>query len=647
MYQRLNRPTRHLVHIACVCSSVASFQAFAQSDLAKQREIYEQSQKLLSQGKVSEYQALRPQISNYPLTPYLDYNVFKSSLGLKTPDQIEAFSEKYKDFPFSESIRANYLDELAKAGSWKRYLEYQTDEPNSQKYQCQYYLAKYMTGKRSAAYKGAESLWLNGRSINSACDPLFSRWEASGKRTDDLVLERMKLAFAARNSSLVTYLNKEFKSSSYQSLGSAVEALYKNSNSLVSFSKRRPITDDSKEFTVLGHKLLSRKNTNQAVSVLETVAANQKLSKSQKQEMADETASWLTNTDSSSLAQWRDKALSTSSNLDRLERRARLAIQNGNMKGLEGWIARMPEEGQEDLRWQYWQARVELSKGEKSKAEKRLKAMLGERNFYSAAAAVALNQPVQVSSVIVKNQPDLIKNKQAALARIKEMKVLNKRGSARSEWLYAIHNASLEEKEQLALYAQKQHWYNDSVVATIEGDMWDHLSLRFPIAYQSTYTHYARKHNLSPITLMALSRQESAFNEVIRSPVGARGLMQIMPATASHTAKSFGIAYSGANQLIQPSKNIEIGSQYFESLMDDYNNNRIFSLAGYNAGPSRVKLWRSRTAGRVDAFSFIEAIPFNETRGYVQNILMFETYYRSLLGQQGSFLTSSELKSRY
>ncbi|MGB2080069.1 MAG: transglycosylase SLT domain-containing protein, partial [Vibrio sp.] len=561
-------------------TSLASFNAFAQSDLAQQRQIYNQAQKLLQQGKVSEYQSLRPRISNYPLTPYLDYNVFKSSLRSKTPAQVEAFSKQYKDFPFSESVRANYLDELAKAGSWQRYLQYQTTEPNSEKYKCQYYYAKYMTGQRGAAYKGAESLWLSGRSISSACDPLFSRWEASGQRTDDLVLERMKLAFGARNSSLVTYLSKEFKTANYKSLGSAAEALYKNPTSVVNFSKRRPITQDSQDFAVLGHKLLSRKNTQQAVSVLEQVAANQKLSKTQKQEMADEAASWLTNTESTYLAQWRDKALSTSSNLERLERRARLAIQNGNMKGLEGWIARMPKEGQDDLRWQYWQARVEMAKGDKSKAEKRLKAMLGERNFYSAAAAVALNQPIEIDSVTVKDNPDLIRNNQAALTRIKEMKALNKRGSARNEWLYLIHNASLEQKEQLALYAQKHHWYNDSVVATIEGDMWDHLSLRFPIAYQATYQRYARKHNVSPITLMALSRQESAFNEVIRSPVGARGLMQIMPATASHTARKFGISYSGVNQLVQPEKNIEIGSQYFASLMDDYNNNRIFSLAG-------------------------------------------------------------------
>lgn len=640
-------PKKRKPLLGLLCFSLAGVSSVAHADLAQQRSWYDQAQDLISANKISEYQALRPRISNYPLTPYLDYRVFNSNLSSKTPAQVEAFSKEYQDFPFSESVRANYLDTLAKSGNWQRYLQYQTTEPNTEKYKCQYYYAKYVTGQKSEAFKGAENLWLSGRSIDSACDPLFSRWEAAGQRGDDLVLERMKLAFDARNTSIVTYLAKELQSSQNKALGNAVVEMIKSPSKVVDFSKRRPITEDSQEFTVLGHELLARKNTQQAVSVFEQVAANQKLSKDQRQQMADEAASWLTNTESSYLAQWRDKALSTSSNLDRLERRARLAIQNGNMKGLEGWIARMPKEGQEDLRWQYWQARVEQSKGETKKAEQRLNAMLGQRNFYSAAAAFTLGKPVQVSGIVVKSEPEELASKQKALSRIKEMKALDKAGSARSEWLYLIKHATEDQREQLALYAQQQHWYNDAVVATIEGDMWDHLSLRFPIAYRSTYESYARQHGLDFITLMALSRQESAFNEKIRSPVGARGLMQIMPATATHTARLFNIPYSGAHQLVQPNKNIEIGSQYFASLMDDYNNNRIFSLAGYNAGPSRVKLWRSRTNGRVDAFSFIEAIPFNETRGYVQNILMFEVYYRSLLGKQGSFLTPSEAKTRY
>ncbi len=82
-------------------------------------------------------------------------------------------------------------------------------------------------------------------------------------------------------------------------------------------------------------------------------------------------------------------------------------------------------------------------------------------------------------------------------------------------------------------------------------------------------------------------------------------------------------------------------------LLERYDNNRIFAFAAYNAGPHRVDRWRKQTQGKLDAYAFIEAIPFRETRGYVQNILMFETYYRDLMGLDGEFLNENELATKY
>lgn len=147
--------------------------------------------------------------------------------------------------------------------------------------------------------------------------------------------------------------------------------------------------------------------------------------------------------------------------------------------------------------------------------------------------------------------------------------------------------------------------------------------------------------------LMSLARQESAMDAEARSPVGARGIMQIMPATAKYTAKKYQLTYSGVDDLYQVGKNIEIGSHYLNGLLAQYDNNRIFAFAAYNAGPQRVDRWREQTQGKLDAYAFIEAIPFRETRGYVQNILMFETYYRDLMGLQGEFLNENELKTKY
>ena len=155
------------------------------SPLELQRQIYEQAQDLLDKDDVQAYQELRPQIANYPLTPYVDYRVFLTDIEHRTPEEVNRFTEKYQSFPFSARVRANYLDALAKTNQWKLLTEYQTEEPRDQRYRCHYYFAKWTQGEKEQAYKGAQDLWLTGSSVSSACDPLFDEWAKAGLRDDD------------------------------------------------------------------------------------------------------------------------------------------------------------------------------------------------------------------------------------------------------------------------------------------------------------------------------------------------------------------------------------------------------------------------------------------------------------------------------
>ncbi|MFA0125568.1 lytic murein transglycosylase, partial [Vibrio sp. 10N.261.48.A2] len=106
--------------------------------------------------------------------------------------------------PFSNRMRAPYLDSLASQKQWQTILEFQTQEPVGEKYQCIYYRAHYEQGNQELAFKGAEQLWLSGSGVDDACDPLFEGWDKAGLRTDALILERMLLAFEGRNGKLMT-----------------------------------------------------------------------------------------------------------------------------------------------------------------------------------------------------------------------------------------------------------------------------------------------------------------------------------------------------------------------------------------------------------------------------------------------------------
>ena len=137
--------------------------------------------------------------------------------------------------------------------------------------------------------------------------------------------------------------------------------------------------------------------------------------------------------------------------------------------------------------------------------------------------------------------------------------------------------------------------------------------------------------------VLAIVRQESAFAPDAMSRAGARGLMQLMPATAASVARKLQVPYSRDRLTSDGIYNLTLGRWYVERLIDDFGGSYALAIAAYNAGPGRVRQWlrdfgdpRGRDIGMVD---WIEMIPFTETRIYVQRVLENLQIYR---GQDGA-----------
>ncbi|ENM3933822.1 murein transglycosylase [Vibrio cholerae] len=634
-----------ILMLSTVCA-VSSTDASA-LDLEAQRALYEKSQRWLDEKNVSAYQGVRKQIANYPLTPYLDYRVFLIDIGNKSPIVVRNFIDSHQEFPFAGRTAAPYLDALARGKKWTTFLQFQTQEPITETYRCHYYYAKSQTGLRKEAFEGAQKLWMNGASIADACDPLFSEWRKVGGLNDEWVLKRALLAFEGRNRSLIVYLNRQLKSQAAQAQGQGMLELFDKPERVLAYSRKAAKNAINQQMAELALQKWARENTAAAQKVFNEVAAAQGWGKEQKIRVGSFIALRLMETEDSLLAKWRDDITRQSKEVRLIEARARLALRNTDWRGLTSWIALLPEHDRNSSRWQYWLARSELALGKSKEGKQRLNNLLGQRNFYSIAAANQLQRPITYPTSTTKLDMQWIRDHQRALERIKELIMLDKLAAARSEWNWLLDRASQKEKEMLAAYASNAGWYQMMITATISASLWDNTQLRFPIVHKHLFTLHGQKNGIDPVTLMSLARQESAMNADARSPVGARGIMQIMPDTARYTAKKYRLNYSNPDELFQVGKNIEIGSRYLSSLLDRYNQNRILAFAAYNAGPSRVDTWLRRSQGQLDVYAFIEAIPFAETRGYVQNILMFENYYRDLMGVKGQFLKASELNTKY
>ncbi len=120
-------------------------------------------------------------------------------------------------------------------------------------------------------------------------------------------------------------------------------------------------------------------------------------------------------------------------------------------------------------------------------------------------------------------------------------------------------------------------------------------------------------------------RQESSFERTAMSPVGARGLMQLMPPTANQTARRVGVPYSLGRLIDDPSYNILLGSHYLSEVLDEWGGNAVLAAAAYNAGGGRVRQWINRNGDPrspgTDVLRWIEEIPISETRNYVQRVI--------------------------
>jgi soluble lytic murein transglycosylase len=151
----------------------------------------------------------------------------------------------------------------------------------------------------------------------------------------------------------------------------------------------------------------------------------------------------------------------------------------------------------------------------------------------------------------------------------------------------------------------------------------------FPLPWKDDIVRDATEHEIDPYHVAGLIRQESEFNPNAKSPANAYGLMQLLPATGRMLGKEHGIAITRPVTLFNPAVNIQLGAHYLRAQLDTWSGDWYRTLAAYNAGPGRVREWTAGAAFR-EPVEFIESIPFDETREYVQAVLRNAGMYKEL-----------------
>lgn len=596
--------------------------------LTPQRRLFLAAEQALERGDQERFGQLRAQLIDYPLLPYLDYQ----ALG-EAPEraQAESFIERYPETPLAQRVRRGLVERLAGAGDWQGVLATYRPTPSSTQ-RCHYLTALWRQGQAEHALGEVNALWLSAEADPNACEGLFTDWIHSGHLTTDQVWRRIALAMAQGNTRLASALERYLPSGdqAWLRLWMAIQRdprqLVERLHSLGPHPQRIPIL-------VEGIRRLAAQDPAVAAVQWATLGSEDGLTEADRCAVNSALA----------LARARTDAPGSLTELDRLgsclttprqrEERLRVALRASDWARLRCWIEALPDEEQHDELWRYWQARALQALGDGEVAALMWEALAQERSYYGFLAADRSDHPYRIAHRPLMVDPE-VEQRLAALAvvrRAQELLALNRTVPARREWQLLIEDLPPSELQAAARLAQRWEWHDQAILALARAGFWDDLELRFPLAHGALVAEAASREQLEPAWIFAVLRQESAFATDLRSPAGAIGLMQLLPATANEVAREQGQGRITPLALTQPRLNVALGSAYLAKLHRRLGGHPLLATAAYNAGAARVAGWLPK--GPLAADLWVELIPLRETRQYVQRVLTYEVIYRHRLGQ--------------
>lgn len=616
--------------------------------LEKQRQLYKKVKSDLQRGSTASFAEHHDTLKAYPLYPYLQYTRISEDIKLSNEGDVTYFLNNFSDVPATKTLRKRWLQLLYKKQRWQLFISYYAPASAATAQQCQYQYARYKSGFQDAALHDALALWAVGKSQPQACDPLFKLLTDKNKITEAVAWQRYTLAVRNHKFQLARYIDRFFISRQYRDKAAFYLAVDRKPAQVGNYTMLGEDSAENRALIEHGIAHLARQRATEAMKHWARYRQSHSFDVAAQKRMLPHLVKGLHKQkyEAAALGYLNDNIALANSKL--LEWQLRTLLRAEQWLVLKEWIATLPKPIRDEQRWRYWQARAQLMTSSHTDIIDAAKTTFRElsrfRSFYGFLASDRVANPYRMAEKpLLPNVADVdaLANTPAML-RVRELFVQDENFSARREWYGATKNLASDQWLVAAQLADQKHWYPQAVQAMAAAKYWDDINIRFPQAYRPAFEKQARNVDLPLTLLFAISRQESAFAADVTSPAGARGLMQLMPATAKQVARQHSIRYNSQQQLFDPEKNISLGSRYFKDMMLRFANNRILSIASYNAGPHRVATWQEKTAGKLPYDVWIETIPYSETRQYVQNVLAYTLIFAHHLELDQPLLSPAE-----
>lgn len=626
--------------VVCVLAQAIPAAA-ASPDYTRERKLYREAIAHLIAGRQTAFNAVRRQLADYPLAPYLDYYALRRRLGALTVTEINRFETEHPDMPVAGELRKDWLGLQAQRQNWRELRAGlpADDRTYSVELQCSATRAELAAGDRENALAAARALWLVGRSQPAACDPLFAALQKAGRITPALTWERLVLALQANEVQLARYLINRLPKAD-RTVGEVYLASYLDPRRILN-TTRYP-GDTPRVRQIVKHALVRLAERDPAGALKAWPAYRDGKSWEVDNLYAVERAIWRAQAD---LGNFPPPGFTTG-DATLLTVLATAARGQQEWAQLERFITLMPAVERERIEWRYWLARALESQNKNvTEAQTIYRSIAEERHYYGFLAAGRAGLSPSLAGDVSALGPEVV---DAVYhypngARGLEFMALGENLNAQREWLFGVDNLGPQAAREMTYAALHKGFPHLGIFLANRAGLLDEVAARFPMAYRSEFEAAAKQSRLPLPLLFAITRQESAFDRRARSVANARGLMQLLPSTARWVADKSRIKRPTEAALYEPRTNIRLGSSYLAQLLGRYDNQLPLAAAAYNAGEGRVKGWTASAAG-MPMDVWIETIPFSETRNYVKNVLAFRVVYGLLTNMPQPALASHEAR---
>lgn len=638
---RLNRALDHakqgvfksiLMLLACLPLAAVA-QSKVRVNTADQAILEMRAAQAASQG--SRLTAALPRVAGHTLEPLAAYWEMRARLNQATPEQIRAFLQRYQGSYYEDRLRNDWLLELGKQRQWRLFNE---ELPHfrmhdDREVQCYAIVAQNRIGSRYAAQELAE-LWLAQRTADDGCAHAAEVMLKAGQLPPEIVWQRARLAMERGQQAIATQAVRLI----HAERARQIPALFEQPERYLD-KKVTAVRQQTKEMVTLALIRLATRDPAAAAAHADRMRWRSQLTAEER--------SWIWGAIGHRAALRLDpNALGYFAHADpdllpshHLAWKARAALRAEDWDVVYQTIQAMQPSARAEPVWTYWLARaIDTRNTPEARAlsQRLMTSIASTTGFYEQLALEAIGQAIvtppspapltEAELAEARNNPGLVR-----ALRAYEMGL---RTEAAREWNYtvALHTpGGMSDRELLAAaHLACQHSIWDRCINTSKRtrDTLD-ATQRFPLPFKTEVVSHAQAAGVDPAFVFGLIRQESRFITQARSHVGASGLMQIMPATASWTARRIGLRNFKPQDINDIPTNLSIGTAYLKLAIDDFEGSIPMAIAAYNAGPNRPRNWRNGPV--LEAAIWIENIPFNETRDYVKRVMSNTVNYAALM----------------